>query len=107
VVDAPELRVNASGASRIEVAGSGSSLQATVRGASRVDALDFPVKMAHVDIDGASRAFIDASDTLEGNISGAARLRYEGDPQVTRLLTTGAGDAEREEEPEASDEFNY
>jgi hypothetical protein len=115
LIETPQLdRVDSSGASKIQVEGlkgtrfqlegSGTTdvsltgtvdtLELEISGTGAVDA--FGLRARHVDVDssGAGRADVQATDTLSADISGAASVRYRGNPSQVRKSVTGAGSIE-------------
>ncbi len=85
------MEVRLSGASRVDLDGSGSTLDLHVSGASTADLEDFSVDTAQVDLSGASTAMLDVKDDIgPANLSGASRLIYSGDPAFRNFKTSGA-----------------
>lgn len=76
-------RFNVSGASSIDLEGFASDISIEVSGASQANLANFPVSNATVRISGASVVTVNASGTVEGNVSGASRLIYLDDPALT------------------------
>ncbi len=76
-------RFNISGASSIDLEGYAADISIEVSGASHANLANFPVSNATVRISGASVVTVNASDTIDGNISDASRLTYLGDPALT------------------------
>lgn len=74
---------NVSGASSINLEGYASDMSIEVSGASHANLANFSVSNATVRISGASVVTVNASGTIDGNISGASRLTYLGDPALT------------------------
>lgn len=85
-----KARFDVSGASTIELEGSASGASIDVSGASSAGLADFSVVVATVDLSGASRATIDASGTLDCDLSGASRLNYVGNPALGHVEVSGA-----------------
>jgi hypothetical protein len=74
---------NISGASSIDLEGYAGDVSVEASGASRVNLANFPVSNATVRISGASVVTVNASGTIDGNVSGASRLTYLGNPALT------------------------
>ena len=74
---------NISGASVIDLEGYASDISIDASGASHADLASFSASNATVDISGASVANVNASGTIDGDVSGASRLTYLGDPALT------------------------
>ncbi len=73
---------NVSGASGVDLEGYAGDVSIVASGASRVDLADFSVSSATVSVSGASVAIVNASDSIEGNVSGASLLTYLGNPAL-------------------------
>ncbi len=76
------LEVRLSGAAQVEISGKVDRQILDVSGAARYRATSLESGTAMVDISGAAAVRIRVSDRLEGKVSGAAGLRYTGDPEV-------------------------
>jgi hypothetical protein len=76
-------RFNISGASSINLEGYASDISIEASGASHANLANFSVSNATVKINGASVVTVNASDTIDGNISGASRLTYLSNPALT------------------------
>ena len=72
-----------SGASSLDLEGYARDISIEVSGASHADLANFSVSNAAVEISGASVATVDASGSIDGNVSGASRLTYLGNPALT------------------------
>lgn len=84
-----ELRVEMSGASKINVAGETSDLVVDVSGASQVEAEGLKTVNATVKASGASHVNLSVSGKLDSDASGASRITYSGSPNVSKK-TSGA-----------------
>ena len=76
-------RFNISGASSIDLEGYASDISIEASGASHANLANFSVSNATVKISEASVVIVNASGTIDGNISGASRLTYLGGPALT------------------------
>jgi len=76
-------RCNVSGASSIDLEGYASDISIEASGASHANLADFSVSDATVKISEASVVTVNASGTIDGNVSGTSRLTYLGDPALT------------------------
>ncbi len=83
-VAAPSFVVDASGASHVTLSGRTGELQLEASGASKVMALALQATTAAVVCSGASRAEVDASDSVDVNASGASHVCYVEGPVVTQ-----------------------
>jgi len=82
-IEISEGRFSVSDASTIDLEGFASDISIEVSGASQADLTDFPASNATVSISGASVVTVNTGGTIGGNISGASRLTYLGDPALT------------------------
>jgi hypothetical protein len=89
-LDADRLECDFSGASEIELMGKADYCSIDNSGASELDAYDFIVGEYNIEISGAGEAKIHCTDVLTARISGAASIRYLGDPKVDSRVS-GAG----------------
>lgn len=85
-----DCRFKVSGASLVEFTGSGEDLDLEGSGASRFHLFEFEANDVSVNLSGASSAEINMDGRLDGELSGASRLEYEGSPTLGRLETSGA-----------------
>lgn len=116
-LDVPELRIAASGASEIRVdklrarslklSGSG-AVQAelagevdeqaiSLSGAGDVQAARLASRDARVSVSGAGRVVLQVADKLDVGLSGAGKVEYIGDPEVTQRVS-GFGSVKRRSE---------
>jgi hypothetical protein len=82
-IEISEGRFNVSGASSIDLEGFASDISLEVSGASQANLTDFPVSNATVRISGASAVIVNASGSIDGNVSGVSSLFYLNDPALT------------------------
>jgi len=82
-IEIADGRFNVSGASSIDLEGYAADISIEASGASHANLVNFSVSNATVTISGASVVTVNASGTIDGNISGASRLTYLGDPALT------------------------
>lgn len=86
-----ELRIDTSGASKINVSGETSRLTIDVSGASNIDAQGLKSENAFVDASGASNVSVFVTGELRSEASGASKIAYSGSPQNVEKRTSGAG----------------
>lgn len=72
--------IRCSGASKAELKGKGNYAEYDCSGASSINAEDFSVKKAEVELSGASSLKLSVSDELNYNVSTASKMTYYGDP---------------------------
>ena len=85
-----DARLEVSGASKIELDGSGTNAKLMVYGASRAELADFPLQNASLDIAGASNAKVNLSGKMDANVAGASHLYWSGTPVMGSIKTSGA-----------------
>ena len=78
-----------SGASSVSLEGTASDIILDLSGASTADLSDFRVDNAQVDLSGASNVTVNASGRLSGDLSGASRLEYVGNPTLGDISASG------------------
>ena len=79
-----------SGASRVELAGSGNSTRINLSGASQARLANLALQKASVNISGASSVQLNVKENLDINLSGASRLEYTGRPTLGKIQVAGA-----------------
>jgi hypothetical protein len=84
------LQIDASGASKITVAGETANLTIDVSGASKIDAENLQSESATVDASGASGVKVFAANELRADASGASNIAYAGSPKNLIKKTSGA-----------------
>ncbi|MDY6917818.1 MAG: head GIN domain-containing protein [Chloroflexota bacterium] len=89
-IDFADGVMEVSGASTVELEGSADDVSIEASGASRVRLGDLPVTDAWVELSGASTANINASGTIDCDLSGASHLTYTGDATLGSVDTSGA-----------------
>jgi hypothetical protein len=91
------LRVEASGASSVNLAGKTENLELRLSGASDVLAKDLESGCACVRMSGASGASIDVIHNLNAELSGASDLDYWGRPVIIEFETSGVASVKQHE----------
>ena len=81
------LDVTTSGNVQAELAGTVDSQTVTVSDAAHYAAADLASRIAAVTASGASQVTVNASESLDARVSGAARVEYIGNPAVTQDLS--------------------
>ncbi len=88
---AGNVELDCSGASNAELFGSAQSVNADLSGASKLDAMEFEVAIYNIDVSGASHGKIFVTEELSVEVSGAAHLKYKGEPRIKEHDVSGAG----------------
>ncbi|MFC1903922.1 GIN domain-containing protein [Chloroflexota bacterium] len=78
-----------SGASSLELEGSAKDVDIQASGASHVELADFSVMDADINLSGASDTIVNANGRLDGDLSGASRLIYMGNPTLGSISASG------------------
>ena len=89
-VNSEDLKIRASGASKIEINGAAADLDAKISGASKLNADNLQTARAKVRASGASKAAIFASESVDADASGASRIIYSGNPTKVKNDASGA-----------------
>jgi len=90
-LSAGNINLDCSGASNAELFGSAQSVNAELSGASKLDAMEFEVAIYDIDVSGASHGKIFVTEELSVEVSGAAHLKYKGEPRIKEHDVSGAG----------------
>lgn len=83
-IDVRNLTVELTGASSLDLAGTGKWLDAEVNGASMLSAYGYEVSEANIEAHGASSAKVYVTDKLEVSKGVASSVSHRGDPEVYR-----------------------
>lgn len=78
------LKVDTSGASKVELSGETSELNIDISGASKIEAEELKAMTATVDASGASKVSVAVSQDLRSEASGASKITYVGSPTVSK-----------------------
>jgi hypothetical protein len=85
-----EIRVNTSGASKVNVTGETAKVSIEVSGASSIDAENLKAEAADVNASGASHVSVFAAGELHSDASGASKIVYSGSPKTIEKNSSGA-----------------
>jgi hypothetical protein len=86
-LDADRTNIDLSGASDLDLKGASGLLIGELSGASKVEAFEYPVDEAELDLSGASTARIKVTKRLNVTASGASSVRYRGAPELKSKLS--------------------
>ncbi len=89
-VKADDLKLKASGASKIKIEGTAKDLNADLSGASSLEAENLKAENAQVEVSGASQATVSAFNELNVDASGASRIIYTDEPKNLKQNSSGA-----------------
>lgn len=93
-IDAKTLKSEISGVGDIIVTGKVNSQKLSVSGAANYNARELESKEADIKLSGASKVQVFVKDKLNIDISGASKLFYRGDPQISQNVS-GVGKVEK------------
>ncbi len=96
-LSASSLEADISGASKVQLFGSTEKTNMDVSGASVLDAYEFEIASCNIEVSGAAIAKIIVGDELSAEVSGAAKLRYKGNPKLISHEVSGAGSMKKVE----------
>jgi len=82
MVTAADLKLEVSGACKVELDGEGEDLQLAASGASMVNMQQFVSQTATVRLSGAGQAIVDARKRIGGSLNGASCLYFLNNPKV-------------------------
>ena len=86
---ASNVKLSSSGAGKVDLTGSATSLKIDISGTAKINAGNFTVKNAAVNSAGAGNVTVNVTDALTVNSSGTSSVYYKGSPTVT-LNSSGA-----------------
>ena len=86
-----KLEVSSSGGSNLKFTGMANNVDMDVSGAVDIRAFDLLAETVSLEISGAGEAEINVTKELKADISGAATVRYKGDPAKVDTDVSGAG----------------
>jgi len=95
-IDLETLTLDISGSADVTLEGSATEMTLELSGAADLDATELDVTTATIDISGSSEANLTVTESLSGEVSGAADLTYEGDPD-NNLDISGSADINAED----------
>jgi hypothetical protein len=87
----PKFALEATGASRVTLAGSIDELLVDMTGASELSASRLQTKTTEISTTGAAEAEVAVANTLKVAITGAGKVTYSGNPKAIERHITGAG----------------
>jgi len=90
-ISVQKLTVDCSGGSELHFTGSAKDVSFDVSGAVDLYAFDLVTEKMDLSISGAGKADVNVSKELKADISGAASVRYKGNPEKISKDVSGAG----------------
>ncbi|MEL7436033.1 MAG: head GIN domain-containing protein [Chloroflexota bacterium] len=95
-LDLESFTLDISGSADVTLDGTAGEMDLEVSGAADLDATDLEVSTATIDISGSSDVNLTVTESLTGEVSGAADLTYEGNPD-NNLDISGSADINAED----------
>jgi hypothetical protein len=92
-----KLEISSSGGCNLKLSGMANRVDLDVSGAVDIRAYDLLAESVSLDISGAGEAQINVTKELNADISGAATVRYKGNPAKVDTSISGAGSIKRAE----------
>jgi hypothetical protein len=90
-----KLRIQNSGATNVNLSGQTVALELELSGASKADTEKLIAERVTVNLSGAGKANVYASDELNADVSGAGSVTYSGDPKTVNRNVSGVGSISR------------
>lgn len=90
-LNSKEFTFNLSGSGSLEASGKVEQLFIELSGSGDVDARDLIAQDVEVEISGSGNAVVNATGTLDGDISGSGNIRYVSQPTNLSTSVTGSG----------------
>jgi phage shock protein PspC (stress-responsive transcriptional regulator) len=81
-INADEIVISLSGASKLDLRGDGNSMEATIQGMSQLKAYDFSTERALVEANGVSTAKVYVTNSLNIKEGVGSKVTYRGEPDV-------------------------
>lgn len=89
-ITASDLEIGISGAGKVNLSGEVDTQQLNISGVGSYDAKELVSKDCEISISGAGRAVVNATQTLDIEMSGVGKVDYVGNPSITQNVS-GAG----------------
>ena len=94
-ITSERFRIDLSGACKIAASGEVESMDISLSGASSCNVSKIEAIRVNADLSGASKAEVNVIEYLFADLSGASKLRYEGDPEKIKSDVSGASSLRR------------
>lgn len=94
-IDEDQFYLEVSGACKVRLNGSVKTFKAEMSGATKLDAEDLHANNVNMDVSGASKAKVYASEVINASGSGASYIEYYGSPKSVNTDISGAGKIEK------------
>lgn len=77
-----DIRIELTGASRLNLTGNTRNVDLDISGASNFNAEKMNIETVSLELNGASEAILGITKSISGNLSGASRMEYAGNPSL-------------------------
>ncbi|MCX6243888.1 MAG: DUF2807 domain-containing protein [Bacteroidetes bacterium] len=94
-LEVQKLNIDCSGGNKLRLSGSAKDVDVDVSGAVDLFAFDLPADNYSISISGAGKAEITVNKSLNVDISGAASVRYKGNPERNFQDISGSGSVKK------------
>jgi len=81
-----KFKVLGQGGVKLDFNGVADELTATISGAGYIDAIDLKTRKSEIKIEGVGAGCVDVSEELKATINGIGKIRYKGDPIVSKNI---------------------
>lgn len=95
-----KLTVDLSGAGEVKLSGEAKEFNASVSGAGELKSKDLVTEITRVEASGAGNAYINVTNTIECDVSGAANVDYTGSPENKNITKSGGGNITSKDLPD-------
>jgi hypothetical protein len=89
---ADQIKVSASGGGRITLSGAAKELKVHMSGGAGIKAMDVPATSVSISGSGGAHAEVAASESLEADLSGGAKVRVKGNPTKRSINRSGGAE---------------
>lgn len=96
-LEVQKLNLESSGGCKLRLSGTAGELSCNVSGAVDLFAYDLVAGKVSLDISGAGKAELNVTEELSADVSGAANVRYKGNPKRINQDISGAGSIKKAE----------
>ena len=89
LLNVQSLKIDARGASKLDLSGTADTATITIAGAGEVEAEDLLTQVMHINCAGASKAEVNVASELWAQAAGASKITYKGTPRVKQNMAVG------------------
>ena len=96
LLNVQSLKIDARGASKLDLSGTADTATITIAGAGEVEAEDLLTQVMHINCAGASKAEVNVATELWAQAAGASKITYKGTPRVKQNMAVGGSTIRRD-----------